>query len=108
MKKLVLGVFIVFVSSVYSQFDAQLSQYMFHANAFNPAAVGESNLIEVIGQHRLNMVSMPGGGSTTAFSLNTPIKIGKNKSGLGLVLWTIRWDGLTINLLICNMLTKQN
>jgi type IX secretion system PorP/SprF family membrane protein len=56
---------------------------MFHANTFNPAAVGESNLIEVIGQHRLNMVSMPGGGSTTAFSINSPIKAGKNKSGLG-------------------------
>ncbi len=84
MKKLVLGIFIVFVGSVYSQFDAQLSQYMFHGNAFNPAAVGESNLIEVIGQHRLNMISMPGGGSTTVFSINTPIKIGKNKSGLGI------------------------
>ncbi len=83
MKKLVLGIFIIFVGYVNAQFDAQLSQYMFHANTFNPAAVGESNLIEVIGQHRLNMVSMPGGGSTTAFSINSPIKAGKNKSGLG-------------------------
>ncbi len=84
MKKLVVGIFSLIVGSVYSQFDAQLSQYMFHANTFNPAAVGQSNFIEVIGQHRLNMISMPGGGSTTAFSINSPIKIGNGKSGLGI------------------------
>jgi len=83
MKKLVLGIFILLFVSVKAQFDAQLSQYMFHSNAFNPAAVGESNLIEIIGQHRLNMISMPGGGSTTAFSINSPLKSGKSKSGLG-------------------------
>jgi hypothetical protein len=48
MKKIVLGIFIVFVGSVYSQFDAQLSQYMFHSSAFNPAAVGESGLVPVL------------------------------------------------------------
>lgn len=83
MKKIVLGIFIVFVGSVYSQFDAQLSQYMFHSSAFNPAAVGESSLIEIVGQHRLNMIGMPGGGSTTAFSINSPLKGAKSKSGLG-------------------------
>ncbi len=84
MKKLVVGIFSLFVGSVYSQFDAQLSQYMFHANAFNPAAVGQSNLIEVIGQHRLNMINMPGGGSTTAFSINSPLRVGNGKSGIGI------------------------
>lgn len=83
MKKTALGIFIIFSVVVNAQFDAQLSQYMFHSNAFNPAAVGESNLIEITGQHRLNMISMPGGGSTTAFSINSPLKSGKNKSGLG-------------------------
>ena len=84
MKKLILGVFLAFSGSLFSQFEAQLSQYMLNNNAYNPAAVGESNLIDVVGMHRINMISMPGGGSTTIFSINSPLKIGNKKHGFGL------------------------
>lgn len=84
MKKLVLGAFLAISGSLFSQFDAQLSQYMLHNNAFNPAAAGQNNLIDVTGQHRINMVSMPGGGTTTLFSINSPIKIGNKTHGVGL------------------------
>ncbi len=91
MKKIVLGIFIVLAGSVYAQFDAQLSQYMLHNNAFNPAAAGEGNLIEIIGQHRLNMISMPGGGSTTVFTVNSPLKIGKSGLGISFVKDQVGW-----------------
>lgn len=72
-----------FTGSVFSQFDAQLSQYMFNHTAFNPAAVGESGMIDGVLQHRINWVGFPGAGSTTAVGINTPIKIGDSMHGLG-------------------------
>jgi type IX secretion system PorP/SprF family membrane protein len=85
MKKLVLSILFLLVSigSVFSQFDAQLSQYMFHNSSFNPAAVGEGDMIQIIGQHRIQWVGMPNAGQTTVFSINSPLKIGKSFNGLG-------------------------
>ncbi|OIP82086.1 MAG: hypothetical protein AUK44_08590 [Porphyromonadaceae bacterium CG2_30_38_12] len=83
MKKVFVGLFLLLSLSVFAQFDAQLTQYMFHNNTFNPAAAGESEMIEVIGHHRINMVNMPGGGNTTVFSINSPLSIGGKKQGIG-------------------------
>jgi type IX secretion system PorP/SprF family membrane protein len=85
MKKVVLSVLSLFVciASVFSQFDAQLSQYMFHNSSFNPAAVGEGDLIQVIGQHRIQWVGMPNAGQTTFFSIHSPMKFGKSTHGIG-------------------------
>ncbi len=86
MKKLVLGFLMTLVSigTVFSQFDAQFSQYMFHISAFNPAAVGEGEMITITGQHRIQWVGMPNAGQTTVFSINSPLKIGNSKNGVGL------------------------
>lgn len=84
MKKLLLGVFLTLSVSLFSQFEAQLSQYMLNNGAYNPAAVGESNLIDIVGMHRLNMMSMPAGGSTTFLNVNSPLKFGKGKHGVGI------------------------
>ena len=85
MKRVVLGLLLSFVGiiSVFSQLDLQLSQYMFHSSSFNPAAVGESGLVQVTGQHRSQWLGMPNGGKTTLFSINTPLKIGNSLHGLG-------------------------
>jgi len=72
------------ISSASSQFDAQLSQYMFHNSSFNPAAVGESDMIQIIGQHRIQWVGMPNGPQTTVFSINSPLKIGNTLQGIGI------------------------
>ena len=73
----------VFTESVYSQFDAQLSQYMLHHSSFNPAAVGESERIDVILQPRINLINFDGSGTTTVFSIHSPLKLGDSKHGVG-------------------------
>ena len=85
MKKVVLPVLLLLVSigPVFSQFDAQLSQYMFHISSFNPAAVGEGNMIQITGQDRIQWVGMPNAGSTLVCSINSPLKIGKSTNGVG-------------------------
>jgi len=84
MRNKLLAIFMITTCMAFAQFDAQLSQYMFNNSAFNPAAVGVNNLIDVTGQHRINMIGMPGGGSTTVFSINSPFKTGKLNHGIGL------------------------
>jgi type IX secretion system PorP/SprF family membrane protein len=86
MKKVVLSFLLSLLSPilVFSQFDAQLSQYMFHNLAFNPAAAGEGNMIQITGQHRIQWLGMPNGGQTTVFSISSPLKLGTSKQGIGL------------------------
>ena len=76
MKKIVLSflLLLVCVGSAVSQFDPQMSQYMFHTSSFNPAAVGEADMIQITGQHRIQWLGMPNGGQTTIFSINSPLK----------------------------------
>ena len=85
MKKVVLSFLLLLINigSVFSQFDAQISQYMFHNSSFNPAAVGEGDLIQVTGQDRIQWVGIPNAGQTTIFSINSPLKTGKVTSGIG-------------------------
>lgn len=75
--------FFCITSTAFSQFDAQNSQYMLNPRAFNPAAVGESGMIETILQHRIQWVGMPNAGQTTTFGIGSPIKIGNKPNGLG-------------------------
>ena len=72
-----------FTGSVFSQFDAQLSQYMLNHAVFNPAAVGESGMIDGTLHHRVNWWGFPGAGNTTAFDINYPVKIGDSMHCLG-------------------------
>lgn len=85
MKKVVFLILILLVckASVFSQFDAQLSQYMFHNSSFNPAAVGEGDMIQFSFQHRIQWVGIPNAAKTTVVSLNSPFKFGNTKHGLG-------------------------
>jgi type IX secretion system PorP/SprF family membrane protein len=85
MRKLVLSLLLILVSigSLVSQFDAQISQYMFHNSSFNPAAVGEGDMIQISGQHRIQWIGMPNGGQTTIFSINSPLKFDKINQGIG-------------------------
>jgi type IX secretion system PorP/SprF family membrane protein len=84
-KKLGIFLFLTFISgAVFSQFDARFSQYMFNNTAYNPAAVGESGMIDLALQHRLNWVGIPNAGNTTALSLNSPLKMENSLHGLGL------------------------
>jgi len=86
MKKgiLCLVLIIMNIGTLLSQFDAQFSQYMFYNSSFNPAAVGEGDMIQITGQHRIQWIGMPNGGQTTVFSINSPLKIEKINQGIGL------------------------
>jgi type IX secretion system PorP/SprF family membrane protein len=84
MRKVVSCLFLISFLKLHAQFDAQLSQYMLHPTGFNPAAVGESGMLDVSGQHRLHWVGMPNGGSTTVFNINTPFKIAGKQQGVGI------------------------
>ena len=85
MKKFLLSILfsVLCIGFAYSQFDPQLTQYMFNPSAFNPAAVGEGEMIQVIGQHREQWMGMPNGGQTTIFSINSPVKVGNKTHGVG-------------------------
>lgn len=84
-KKLLLILFsIVCIRPVFSQFDAQFSQYMLNPTAINPAAAGESGMIDVAGQHRLQWIGMPNGGRITNFNINSPFKTGTLNHAAGL------------------------
>lgn len=85
MKKTIIGIFLslLCIESVFSQFDAQLSQYMFNQSAFNPAVAGEGEMIQIAGQHRIQWVGIPNAGQITAFTINSPLKIGSKTHGVG-------------------------
>src|ERR1035437_7890939 len=85
MKKVVLSVLLLLVSigSAFSQFDVQLSQYMFHISSFNPAAVGEGDMIHIMGQDRMQWLGFPNAGRTFIVSMNSPMKIGNTTNGIG-------------------------
>ncbi|MDP4240121.1 MAG: type IX secretion system membrane protein PorP/SprF [Bacteroidota bacterium] len=85
MKKVVLSILLLLISigSAFSQFDVQLSQYMFHISSFNPAAAGEGNMIQVTGQDRIQWLGIPNAGQTTIFSITSPLKIGNSNNGVG-------------------------
>lgn len=77
-KRIVVLIFsIASILPVFSQFESQLSQYMFHPAVFNPASIGEGGMVNVTGQHRIQWLGMPGAPQTTFFSLNAPFKMGK-------------------------------
>jgi len=87
MKKVILSLLLLLLSigSAFSQFDAQMSQYMFHTSSFNPAAVGNGDMIQTTLQLRPQQwIGFLHGGNTLNFSINSPLKIGNTKQGVGL------------------------
>lgn len=74
---------VVFTGYAYSQIDMQFSQYMFHTSSFNPAAVGEGDMIQATVHHRSQYIGVRGAPVTWAASVNGPIKLAKNSLGVG-------------------------
>lgn len=86
MKKILAIIFVLGAASnvLFGQFDAQQSQYMLNATGFNPAAAGESGMLDVTGHHRIQWIGMPKGGHTTIFNVNSPFKLGSSTHGVGI------------------------
>ena len=61
---------------VRAQFDAQIGQYMFMQSTYNPAAVGDGELMQVLGSHRMDFTGIQDAPMTTHFSFTSPFVIG--------------------------------
>ena len=68
-----LGLLILCVNSIYSQQEAQYSQYMYNTISVNPAYAGSRNVLSVLALHRSQWVGFDGAPTTSTFSINTPI-----------------------------------
>ena len=71
------------VMTASAQFDPQLGQYMYMPTAYNPAAVGEGDLMKVAGVHRMQFVDISNAPMSTWFSFCSPFVIGKTSHGAG-------------------------
>ena len=71
------------VMGAHAQYDAQIGQYMFMQSSYNPAAVGEGDLMRVYGSHRMDFTGIDGAPMTTVFSFSSPFVIGKTSHGAG-------------------------
>jgi len=66
-----------------AQFDPQIGQYMYMPTAYNPAAVGEGDLMKVAGLHRMQFVGISNAPMSTYFYFGSPFVIGKTRHGVG-------------------------
>ncbi len=72
------------IGKIGAQSDSQISQFTFFPAAFNPAAVGETGMIQIVGIHRMDFLTMGKGVQTTNFGVNMPFNIGKSMHGGGI------------------------
>ena len=75
--------FLCCVVFVRAQFDPQIGQYMFMRSVYNPAAVGEGDLMRVYGSHRMQFTGIMDAPMTTNFSFSSPFVIGKTSHAAG-------------------------
>lgn len=85
MKHSFILVFIFLISiGVYSQQDAQYTQYMYNTSSVNPAYAGTSETLRFMGLHRSQWVGLDGAPTTQTLSINSPIT-GQLGGGLSIV-----------------------
>ena len=82
-RSIALFVMLTVVLLVRAQFDAQIGQYMFLQSSYNPAAIGEGDLMRVYGSHRMDFTGIQDAPMTTYFSFSSPFVIGKTHHGVG-------------------------
>lgn len=74
---------LVCVGVLKAQFDPLIGQYMFMQATYNPAAVGDGELMRVYGSHRMDFTGIEDAPMTTYFSFSSPFTIGKTMHGAG-------------------------
>ncbi|MCL1868567.1 MAG: PorP/SprF family type IX secretion system membrane protein [Paludibacter sp.] len=70
--------------AVAAQTEPTITQYMLNNSAFNPAAVGENEMIQLSGLHRINWIGTEDAGQTSVFQVNAPFKLFDAKHGIGI------------------------
>lgn len=66
-----------------AQFDPQIGHYMYMPTAYNPAAVGDGDLMRVSGLHRMQFTGIQGAPMSTYFTFSSPFVIGKTRHAAG-------------------------
>ena len=67
-----------------AQFDGIYSQYMHIKHFYNPAAIGEQELMKMMVAQRLDWIGIKNAPKTTLFTVNTPFEIGKTHHAAGI------------------------
>lgn len=73
---------ILLPSLILAQQDAQLTQYMYQTQMFNPAYVGTRGMLSLTGLHRTQWVGFSGAPTTYNFSVQSPLSYGKMGIGI--------------------------
>jgi type IX secretion system PorP/SprF family membrane protein len=102
---LLLGLLAVLTAS--AQFDPQMGQYMYMQAAYNPAAVGEGDLMKVAGMHRMQYVDITNAPMSTWFSFSSPFVIGKTSHGAGVRFLNDRYGLFTTQSLYAQYAYRQ-
>ena len=86
MKKVFFNILLLLfcTAKVVAQSDSQISQYTLFLSAFNPAAAGETGMVQVAGIHRMDFLTVENGVQTTNFGVNMPFTLGKSSHGGGI------------------------
>lgn len=100
-----LGLLAVMTAS--AQFDPQMGQYMYLHAAYNPAAVGEGDLMKVAGMHRMQYVDISNAPMSTWFSFSSPFVIGKTSHGAGVRFLNDRYGLFTTQSLYAQYAYRQ-
>ncbi|MBQ4395837.1 MAG: PorP/SprF family type IX secretion system membrane protein [Paludibacteraceae bacterium] len=98
---------LIAVLTASAQFDPQIGQYMYMPTAFNPAAVGEGDLMKVAGAHRMQYVDISNAPMSTWFSFCSPFVIGKTSHGAGVRFLNDRYGLFTTQSLYAQYAYRQ-
>ena len=84
-KAIFITLFSIFaIQQTSAQFDGIYSQYMHIKHFYNPAAIGEQELMKMMVAQRLDWIGIKNAPKTTLFTVNTPFKIGKTHHAAGI------------------------
>ena len=79
----IIFLFLMFISlNLWSQQEAQFTQYMYNTVVINPAYAGSRGLLSFFGQYRAQWIGLEGAPVNQVFTMNTPI--GESGWGMGL------------------------
>ncbi|MFC5045951.1 type IX secretion system membrane protein PorP/SprF [Aquimarina hainanensis] len=80
---IIIAILLFAAEHIYSQQDAQYTQYMYNTISVNPAYAGSRGVMSISGLHRSQWVGLDGAPRSQTLSMNTPVGE-SNRVGLGI------------------------
>ena len=101
MKKIfyIIAIFVLGVSEMSAQQEAQYTQYMYNTMTFNPGYTGSRELLSVMGLYRTQWVGLEGAPKTLNFSVQSPVGV-HSALGVNVVsdqIGPTKTSGMTVN-----------